>query len=137
MFSMGEIVDIPSCGINNATIIAITNRNKWNNETSTVEFTKEYRIVYTENKYMYNRIFVEKDLVKNQSIEQYLKELEEQGYIANDGKPLKCIYCDSSEIEEINHIYEENILIEHEIECLNCFKITGLNIRDSWQIGGF
>jgi hypothetical protein len=64
------------------------------------------------------------------SFEEYVKRLEAEGYIApRDGAPLKCLWCDSKRLDEKRY-YEDYIMTEKKVFCLDCGKETG-----SWNYG--
>ena len=62
-------------------------------------------------------------------IEEYIKELEEQGIIDENGYPLKCRDCGTSDFNE-REWYEWYVVVEREVTCKSCGKIVG-----SWQYG--
>lgn len=54
------------------------------------------------------------------------------GYIAEDGTPLKCHKCNSKNMENYNKYYEEHWCVEHSVKCKDC----GTNV-DHWSYGNW
>lgn len=79
----------------------------------------------------------EQDLLSQQdeidvTFEDYMKRLEREGYISErDGAPLKCLWCDSKDLEEIR-LYEEYMHVETRVICNDCGKHTGLWSYGTW-----
>lgn len=67
-------------------------------------------------------------------LRKYVKELEDDGYITENGKPLKCIHCNSNNLKNVNHSYGPVGLEEHEVKCNSCNMITGYWAYGNWQI---
>ena len=58
----------------------------------------------------------------------------QDGYIGNDGYPLKCVFCDST---DLNHerLYENNqYVVEIDVTCNNCKKGTGNWAYGYWRL---
>lgn len=70
----------------------------------------------------------------NESFEDYILRMVEKGYIATDGQPLKCSFCDSSKLENRNEYYEESYIIEYQVFCGTCDKQVGLWAYGNWQL---
>lgn len=69
-------------------------------------------------------------------LRKYLKNLEDDGFIDENGKPLKCIHCVSGReyLEDINESYGPVGLEEFEVRCNICNKVTGHWAYGNWQI---
>ena len=66
-----------------------------------------------------------------EELEQYKNDLIKNGYKAEDGKPLKCRFCDCKELESRNEIVEGGIgTVEFDCFCSKCGKKVG-----SWSYG--
>lgn len=66
----------------------------------------------------------------DRSIEAYIEEQIKEGYINEELAPLKCQFCDSADLEEVEHIGEEGRIDEFKVKCCSCSKIVG-----SWSYG--
>lgn len=64
---------------------------------------------------------------------EYIR-LEKQGYITEDGEPLKCLYCDSKKLVDVNMIVGNDGVEKYEVKCNNCGEITGRWIYGLWAI---
>ena len=50
------------------------------------------------------------------------------GYIEPDGTPIKCIHCNSTELEEFNEYYIDgygSTLAEYSVRCKKCGRTVG------------
>lgn len=65
--------------------------------------------------------------------EEHIKSLIADGYIAKDGEPLKCIHCESKELEEKLY-YEEHWIVERDIACKKCGKPLGNWAYGHWGV---
>lgn len=70
----------------------------------------------------------------NLSIEEELGQLIEEGYIALDGYPLKCVHCDSKNLKEEIRDKIDYTVCETEMICLDCGKSTGYWSYGYWMI---
>jgi hypothetical protein len=57
-----------------------------------------------------------------------------KGYIAENGKPLKCYKCDSKDLEEYGHYYEEHWCIEYGVKCKHCGQKLGYWAYGRWEM---
>ena len=64
----------------------------------------------------------------------YFNQLEKEGYIGVDGKPLKCLYCDSKDLIDINIMKANYGIEEYEVQCNNCKNITGRWAYGYWTL---
>ena len=58
-------------------------------------------------------------------------------YIEPDGTPIKCIHCDSTELEEFNEYYLDGYgspLMEYSVRCKKCGKTVGHWCCGYWDI---
>lgn len=65
---------------------------------------------------------------------KYFLELERAGYITENGTPLKCIYCDSKELVDVNIMKSNYGIEEYEVKCNSCKKITGRWGYGNWTL---
>ena len=59
------------------------------------------------------------------------------GYIEPDGTPIKCIHCNSTELEEFNEYYIDgygSTLAEYSVRCKKCGKTVGHWGYGYWDI---
>jgi len=69
------------------------------------------------------------------SFEEYYKQQIAEGYIAEDGTPLKC-GCGCTEFKQVNQYYGEGWIEEYSLECANedCLKIVGTWAFGKWDV---
>lgn len=60
----------------------------------------------------------------------YLEQQIEDGYLDTDCEPIKCIFCESTDLENDNHIMEEHMVVEFDKVCNNCGEVLG-----NWAYG--
>ena len=67
-------------------------------------------------------------------MEDYYKKQIEEGYIEEDGTPLKC-ECGCVNFKQVNQVYGEGWIEEYSLECRNedCLKIVGHWSYGYWQ----
>jgi hypothetical protein len=65
-------------------------------------------------------------------IEQYIKELEDAGIIDQNGAPIKCRDCGTSDFDESS--WGDIYLEETKVTCKHCKKIVGHRSYGTWQI---
>lgn len=70
---------------------------------------------------------------KEMSIEDYLKDLYNNGYIEQDGEPIKCLKCGSKKLEDCNYINECFGTVEYQKRCKCCGEIAGVWAYGYWQ----
>lgn len=68
-----------------------------------------------------------------ETFEQYVRKLVTDGYINEKGAPLKCLFCDSKELED-NYTYENHSAVENTVICKICKKPTGQWSYGSWEL---
>lgn len=56
------------------------------------------------------------------------------GYIAEDGTPLKCYKCNSKNMENYNKYYEEHWCIEYSVKCKECGTKLGHWAYGNWEV---
>lgn len=64
-----------------------------------------------------------------ENFEQYIKQQIEDGYIKENGFPLKCLFCNSSDLNFKNK-YQEEV----EVTCNKCGKEIGYWAYGNWLI---
>lgn len=69
----------------------------------------------------------------NDSYENYLDEQIEKGYLSEkDLEPLKCHHCDSNNLEDRNHSFENLGCVSYEKWCNDCGKRVNTWDYGSW-----
>lgn len=68
------------------------------------------------------------------SIQEYVRKLEKEGYIGMRGNPLMCMYCNSPDLVDVNMIKTDYGIKEYEVQCNYCKKITGRWAYGNWAI---
>lgn len=74
-----------------------------------------------------------KDTNEIQSTEDYMDQLIKDGYISEDGTPLKCS-CGCTDFEQTGEYYEEHSLVEYSLNCKSCGKRVGYWAYGNWDI---
>lgn len=69
----------------------------------------------------------------DQTIEEYINQQIADGYIRDNGEPIKCQYCDSKALR-VDNSHEEYVVVEKDVTCLNCGKLVGTWSYGSWAI---
>ena len=69
------------------------------------------------------------------SFEEYYKQQIAEGYITENGTPLKCS-CGCTEFKQVNQYYGEGWIEEYSLECTNedCLKIVGTWAFGHWDV---
>ena len=67
-------------------------------------------------------------------MQEYIRQLERDGYINERGKPLKCLYCNSITLIDVNVMKSNYGIEEYEVQCNCCKKITGRWGYGNWTI---
>lgn len=78
-----------------------------------------------------------KEAIHNEEDEfhQYMRKRIADGYIANDGTPLKCESCDSTEFERVNEDQMGyGMVVGYELRCKQCRGIAGHWAYGNWMI---
>lgn len=68
--------------------------------------------------------------------QKYLDSLIKDGYIHEDLEPIKCEHCDSTDLEDENHIVEElgtHCTTEYDKICKSCGETVGHWAYGYWQ----
>ena len=69
-----------------------------------------------------------------ESLDDYYKDLIDNGYIHKDGAPKKCINCDNTDFNKINIYKEDYYVVEFQMECSKCKTVNGHWGYGYWQI---
>lgn len=64
---------------------------------------------------------------------EYIKDLIDNGYILNDGTPLKCIHCESNDIKFDHKSHIQGVVTEIEVTCNSCKNNTGNYYCGIWE----
>ena len=67
------------------------------------------------------------------TMEQYLVQEIEDGYINDKYAPIKC-YCGCSDFTDVKQQYEEHMLVEYQVKCNSCGKAVGHWAYGQWTI---
>lgn len=65
--------------------------------------------------------------------EDEIKKAVEEGYIKEDGFPLKCWKCNSKDLKFTCH-YDDHIMVEQSVKCNNCGADVGLWSYGHWTV---
>lgn len=69
------------------------------------------------------------DKEERDSFSEYINQQIEDGYLdGKDGEPIRCHFCDSTNLEDLDHIVEElgtHVVTEYKKKCLDCEEIVG------------
>jgi sulfatase maturation enzyme AslB (radical SAM superfamily) len=68
-----------------------------------------------------------------QTFEDYINHMINEGFIKEDGTPLKCFHCENKEFEEYQEFYEEYIRVEFSIRCKKCQKHVSTWAYGNWD----
>ena len=66
-------------------------------------------------------------------MEKYIKQMVDDGYISEDGAPIKCS-CACQDFKQVKEYYDEHLLVECQFQCNQCSKIVGHWAYGCWQI---
>ncbi|MDP1513101.1 hypothetical protein Q8I65_23355 [Paenibacillus ottowii] len=67
------------------------------------------------------------------TLEEYINRQIADGYIAENGYPLKCHHCDSTKIN-IEDFYDEHVVVEKEATCVDCGGRVGYWGYGNWEV---
>jgi hypothetical protein len=69
------------------------------------------------------------------SYDEFREALVKDGYIAENGKPLKCTNCESKDFKRVNKYYEMDYscVVEYTCVCKDCDHTLGVWAYGSWQ----
>lgn len=76
----------------------------------------------------------------DQTFEEYIEEMINEGYIAKDGTPLKCWNCKGTNFTEFGHDYLDYCygvgvgLLEYQLKCDECGKNVGYWVAGHWEV---
>lgn len=63
-----------------------------------------------------------------------IKGLIKDGYLSEENlAPIKCTYCESKNLKNNNHSFDETILVEYERICKDCGKFAGRWTYGVWE----
>tara|TARA_R110000765_G_scaffold398401_1_gene492766 strand:+ start:287 stop:505 length:219 start_codon:yes stop_codon:yes gene_type:complete len=70
-----------------------------------------------------------------ESFEDYMKRQIDEGYISENGHPIKC-ECGCTEFKQVDQHYGEGHIEEYSLECTNqeCLKKVGSWSFGHWQV---
>jgi hypothetical protein len=79
-------------------------------------------------------------MANSESFEDYINHMINEGFIAEDGTPLKCHHCEGKEFTEYEHDYLDHCygvgvgLLEYKLKCNNCDKNVGYWVAGHWEV---
>lgn len=68
------------------------------------------------------------------SQEEFNNKLIAEGYMREDGTPLKCQHCDSKKLKDTKIIIDESRVLEYQVVCEECRREVGYWAYGYWQI---
>lgn len=68
-----------------------------------------------------------------ETFEEYVQQLTDAGYIAENGTPLKCQHCDSKRFDEKTY-REGPYAVEIEVFCKDCSRRVGHWAYGIWDV---
>ena len=68
-------------------------------------------------------------------VEDYIKQMVDNGFIKEDGTPLKC-QCGCTDFEQSGEYWEEHTIIEYALNCKTCGERVGYWAYGYWDILG-
>ena len=75
-----------------------------------------------------------KVFISNCEMERNINYGIKQGLILEDGTPIKCFKCGSTNTEEYNHDYMEHMICEFSVKCSDCGQQLGNWAYGNWQL---
>ena len=75
--------------------------------------------------------------ISDWKLKRIIKWEIKNGYIEPDGTPIKCIHCDSTDLEEFNEYYIDgygSTLAEYSVRCKKCGRTVGHWAYGYWDI---
>ena len=75
--------------------------------------------------------------ISDWKLKRIIKWEIKNGYIEPDGTPIRCIHCDSTELEEFDEYYIDgygSTLAEYSVRCKKCGKTVGHWGYGYWDI---
>ena len=75
--------------------------------------------------------------ISDWKLKRIIKWEIKNGYIEPDGTPIKCIHCDSIELEEFNEYHIDgygSTLAEYSVRCKKCGRTVGHWAYGYWDI---
>lgn len=75
-----------------------------------------------------------KTLGLSMEYEEYNKQLIFDGYIKEDGEPIKCLYCDSTNLHFNYKSHIQGVATECKVKCNECGNDVGYYYCGIWEI---
>lgn len=72
-------------------------------------------------------------VISSLSFEEYIKEQIREGYISENGTPLKC-RCVCTDFKQVKQYYCVHGIEEYSLQCTDCLKIVGHWAFGNWQV---
>ncbi|KAF6564515.1 hypothetical protein G9G63_10250 [Paenibacillus sp. EKM202P] len=69
-----------------------------------------------------------------EDIGEYINRQSSDGYITEDGYPLKCHHCDSAKINIEDTYREDHFVVEKEASCKDCGGHVGRWSYGTWEV---
>lgn len=73
-------------------------------------------------------------MMEYKSTEEYVKDMVDNGFMSEDGEPLKCFKCESTELEDANIDRIEYGILEYDMRCKGCKTIVGHWAYGNWTL---
>jgi len=77
---------------------------------------------------------IKKKMSKEINIKDYMKQQVKDGYILENGTPLKCHYCENEKLKDNITDQSEQGIMEYEKVCSDCDTIVGCWSYGHWQL---
>lgn len=71
---------------------------------------------------------------EHKSMEDYISEQMQNGYIDSNGTPLKCHKCECESMDQKITDRMESIICEYKMICTNCSAEVGYWSYGNWQL---
>jgi hypothetical protein len=69
------------------------------------------------------------------TLEKYIQIMIEDGYWAKeDLQPIKCVDCESKDLEDFDYDYISHMVCEYSRRCKDCNKVLGHWAYGNWQL---
>ena len=76
---------------------------------------------------------IDDKIIVDEELEDYIDRLVKDGYIMEDGTPLKCV-CGCTDFEQSGEYYDEHSIIEYALNCKACGAQVGYWSYGNWDI---
>lgn len=98
-------------------------------KTCKIDNTGIHKVYYSIPKSIYLRF---RQRLNSYTFRKHINKLIKKGYIKDDGTPLKCTKCKSTDLTDYGHIYEDYYCVEYYVKCKHCNSQQGTWSYGSW-----